>query len=241
VSSARQPRVLIVDDSSIIRTVVVAMLEHLGAASDVATNGSDAIAAAQRTRYDLVLMDLHMPGLDSSSATRMILDQAAPAERPRVVGVTGAADKATIDKCLRAGMSAVLIKPLKFPDLAPLIEAAGGGETLTKTVVADLRALDGGALLGRLAASFRESAARRLEELRAGVASGDHAAVRAVAHALRGVAGTLGARRAQMLAGQLEAAALNGELMEERRLLGELATELPVVQAALDGVTRAGR
>jgi hypothetical protein len=236
--SAPRLRVLIVDDSAIIRTVVVAMLEHLSATPEVATNGRDAIEAARRNHFDLILMDLHMPGLDGPSAARTILEQSLPAGRPRIVGVTGGADKKMVDACLQAGMSAVLIKPLRFNDLAPLLQpqprADVPSEPLKASVVEELRSLDDGALLGRLAASFRNDAARRLGELEVALVSRDHTAVRAAAHALRGVAGTIGAQRIQSIAAQIEAAALSGSFEDERRFTTELASELPVVQTALD-------
>jgi CheY-like chemotaxis protein len=74
--------VLVVDDNQVIRTVVVAMLAHMGADCDVAGSGFDAIQAARQTPYQLVLMDLKMPGLDGPGAARAIL--AYPGDRPRI-------------------------------------------------------------------------------------------------------------------------------------------------------------
>ena len=96
---------------------------HIGATCDLATSGRDAVAAAKKARYDIVLMDVRMPGLDGPAATRLILDGSPPGERPRIIGVTGAADEALRAACLQAGMTAVLQKPLRLADLQPLLSA----------------------------------------------------------------------------------------------------------------------
>lgn len=120
----KTPRVLVVDDNAVIRTVVTGMLEHLGATIDVATNGRDAVAAVTRTRYDLVLMDVRMPELDGPAAARAIRDAARPGEAPRIVGITASVTEATRQACLDGGMSAVLVKPVRLVDLATLLGAS---------------------------------------------------------------------------------------------------------------------
>jgi len=119
-------RVLVVDDSAVIRTVVAAMLDHIGAICDLATSGRDAVSAAKRERYDVVLMDVRMPGIDGPQAARLILGDAPPGRRPRIIGVTAAPDAALREACLRAGMVRVIVKPVRMSDLAPLLTPATG-------------------------------------------------------------------------------------------------------------------
>jgi CheY-like chemotaxis protein len=114
-------RVLVVDDNPVIRMVLVGMLEHLGAQCDVASDGNAAVAAAGRVAYELVLMDINMPGLDGAGATRAILAASEGKQAPRIVGVTGTADESRREACRRAGMSTLVLKPLRLEELARLL------------------------------------------------------------------------------------------------------------------------
>jgi CheY-like chemotaxis protein len=115
--------VLVVDDNPVIRMVLVGMLEHLGAKCDVASDGNAAVAATTRVAYELVLMDINMPGLDGGGATRAILAASEGRRAPRIVGVTGSADEARREACRRAGMSTLLTKPVRLEELLRLLVA----------------------------------------------------------------------------------------------------------------------
>jgi CheY-like chemotaxis protein len=119
------PRVLIVDDNAVIRMVLVGMLEHLGARCDVASDGKAAVAAAARAIYHLVFMDINMPGLDGPGATQAILSAHAHpgAPVPRIVGVTGGVPEARREACMRAGMTALLLKPVRLADLSRILRS----------------------------------------------------------------------------------------------------------------------
>jgi CheY-like chemotaxis protein len=116
------PRVLLVDDNAVVRGAVAGLFEHQGAICDLATDGAEAIRAASRNTYDLVLMDIRMRGIDGPQATARILAASAGRTPPRIVGLTGALDEELRATCLRAGMSAVFEKPLRLAQVESLLQ-----------------------------------------------------------------------------------------------------------------------
>ena len=108
-------RILVADDSVLIRRVTVRQLEALGLQAQVVNDGQAAVEACRDEPFDVVLMDVHMPRLDGLGATREILSMGDAA--PRIVGLTGSTDAAEREACLEAGMSAVLVKPPSLDDL----------------------------------------------------------------------------------------------------------------------------
>ena len=119
---ARGLRVLMVDDSDIVRKVTGRMLEKLGCVIDYATNGSEAVRMCVSGDYDLVLMDCQMPIMDGPSAARMIRSH-AEACQPHIVAFTANILDENRRTCMEAGMDDFVTKPLDMDDLADLIGA----------------------------------------------------------------------------------------------------------------------
>jgi CheY-like chemotaxis protein len=91
------------------------MLEQFGCSVDIAGNGLDALQAIDRTRYDLVLMDCHMPVMDGFEATRRIrareTSQTEAPPRLPIVALTAHMLESDRQSCLSAGMDDYLSKP----------------------------------------------------------------------------------------------------------------------------------
>ncbi|KAI9010326.1 HSF-type DNA-binding-domain-containing protein [Phycomyces nitens] len=106
---AVQPRILVVDDDSIFRSMATRMLQFAGCTIEVAVDGLEAISKLRADRYDMVLMDIMMPNMDGISATRNIrtYDSWTP-----IVSVTASQTTADIQHCLDSGMNGCLCKPL---------------------------------------------------------------------------------------------------------------------------------
>jgi two-component system, sensor histidine kinase SagS len=119
---ARGLRVLMVDDSDIVRKVTGRMLEKLGCAVAYATNGSEAVRMCVSGDYDVVLMDCQMPIMDGPSAARMIRAH-AEACQPHIVAFTANILEENRRECIEAGMDDFVTKPLDMDDLADLIGA----------------------------------------------------------------------------------------------------------------------
>jgi two-component system, sensor histidine kinase and response regulator len=139
---ANAPRILLAEDNPTNRMVAMAMLAKLGFRVDVAKDGLEAVAAASQNVYDLILMDVQMPGLDGFEATRAIRSgsagdpssSGAPATNPDVpiVAMTAHAMVGDREKCLASGMNDYLPKPVNAHDLGNMIAHWIGPNTTSR-------------------------------------------------------------------------------------------------------------
>lgn len=104
-------KVLLVEDNITNQAVARALLEQLGLKIDVAANGEEALAALDMIQYDLVFMDCQMPVMDGYEATRAIREERKFKELP-IIAMTANAMAGDREKCLQAGMSDYISKPI---------------------------------------------------------------------------------------------------------------------------------
>lgn len=110
--AGRELSILIVEDNSVNRKVVLQMLKKFGLTADVAADGNDALLADSQKLYDLILMDIHMPNLDGVETTKRLKERHQAAERPHIVALTADATVAEREVCLAVGMEDYLLKPI---------------------------------------------------------------------------------------------------------------------------------
>ncbi len=118
------PRVLIVDDHAVNRDLLRLMLQAAGCETEEAADGAEAVQAVASGVYDLVLMDVRMPGMDGLAATRAIRRLPAPACDAPILAVTADAMPDDVTRCLAAGMDAHLAKPVTQTKLHEAMAAA---------------------------------------------------------------------------------------------------------------------
>lgn len=109
------PYVLVVEDSTINQALARCHLRRLGCTVAIAETGHEAVDAARHTRYDLILMDYRLPGLDGCAVTRTIREherQQGSARRVPILGLTACSEPDIETRCLRAGMDRCFQKPL---------------------------------------------------------------------------------------------------------------------------------
>lgn len=117
-------RILLAEDNAVNQKLALKLLSQMGYEADVAANGVEVLAAVERQRYDLVLMDVQMPEMDGLEATRRIAQDLAEAERPWIVAMTANAMDGDREKCIAAGMQAYISKPIRVNELADALLTA---------------------------------------------------------------------------------------------------------------------
>lgn len=218
----RGARVLVAEDDTTSQLLVRELLGRLGAPVTVAATGTEAVDAAGRADFDIVLMDVRMPEMDGLEACRRI--RALPGGGPPIVALTANALAGERERCLGAGMDGYLTKPLEPETLyaelcrwlrVPAAEI-GGLERPAPAVDAALPGFDAANVrrwLDQAPDAWRGMARAFVAEWPAtaaaigtALAAGDRACAANLLHRLRGAAGVLGAEELCEAAERLEVA-----------------------------------
>jgi len=114
---ARPCRILLAEDNPINQKIALRMLEQGGFEAEVVTNGEQAVEAISKRTYDLVLMDVQMPGMDGLEATMHIRRMESGRRHIPIVALTANAMAGDRERCLAAGMDDYLPKPVRREQL----------------------------------------------------------------------------------------------------------------------------
>ena len=211
--------VLVVDDNLVNSSLARTQLERLGYSAAVASDGYGALAAVALRRYDIILMDCEMPGMDGYTATAEIRRREGSGHVV-VIAMTAHAMASMRERCLAVGMDDFLAKPVKLLPLATMLDRWAFGESADGLIapptgpppaapdkshraedfdlatIRELRSLSNVAtedVFLDLVATYRAELSAGVAALVSAVADRDVATIRRVAHALKGSSLTLGA------------------------------------------------
>lgn len=122
-------RVLIVDDHTLFRSGIKLLLQRDGGFDVVgeAGDGLEGVKRAKSLKPDIVLLDLHMPGITGREAVQLIVEEAP---ETRVVMLTVSEDAEDLVDCLRAGATSYLLKNIETDYLIDAIQRAARGESV---------------------------------------------------------------------------------------------------------------
>ena len=256
-------RVLLAEDNEFNRMLIERVLCTLNCEVDLAPTGREAVRKFHQGKYDLVLMDCHMPDLDGLEATRQIRAVEGPNRRVPVIAVTAGTVPGARQACLMAGMDDFIAKPFSLSTLRrkashwlsmaepesaerPQAEAAGRpARAVAKPSAApssvDLSRLqeladEAGSprIVEELSLIFVEDMDRRLESLREAADERGERKLLSVIHSVKGACANFGALRMAALAEALERRVKRGDLLGVDIEVGELVIEFQLVRRVLD-------
>ena len=258
----RGARVLVVDDNAINRDITMELLRHAGLEPEEAADGEAAIARIEAVPYDLVLLDVQMPGLDGLAVTARVRAFKS-AEALPIVAMTASTLAEDRARCLAAGMNDHLSKPFEPSDLweilrrwIPARDESGSADSFTGAGVSDAevaalprvrglmveqgvqRVLGNVGLYRSLLVEFARGQSDVVARIREAMLAGDLASAERHAHALTGVAGGIGATEVQAVAASLEGEIRRGCAWSEvAAMVDELRLRLTPLLADLEGIT----
>jgi signal transduction histidine kinase/CheY-like chemotaxis protein len=235
-------RVLLAEDTPVNRTVLIHLLEKRGHSVLAVENGRQAVAAAERERFDVILMDVQMPEMDGLEATAAIrVKERGTALHCPIVALTAHALKGDRERFLAAGMDAYVAKPVQAAQLFGTIEKllgnhdaprhAGGERRVSAAGSLDRAALreqagDDPGLILRVVELFEEDCRLMLAKLHDAVAGHDARQIVQAAHRLKNSLGIMAAGPATEVAARLEELGDQNRLEDVERVLVDLHQEI---------------
>ena len=235
-------KILVVDDNEINLRLAEIILKKNNYDVTTVCSGEDSIAFARNHRYDLIFMDLHMPGLDGYESSKRIRQNEDSDHRSVIIALTANAMPQEIDKIESSGMDDVLIKPISEQLVCDIIAkwfAAGGSKrnmTVDSTVTdsAEIFSFDDATKLtngnGALVIELFNMLIDELPHHRSGIEQAlsgtDIAMLKKIAHKLNGASRACGTPALRNAAHSLEFAIARGNIGEIEGKTGILLKEI---------------
>lgn len=251
----RRCRVLVADDNATNRLILSKILESGGHSCTTVADGQAALDALEGDDFDVVFMDVNMPGINGIEATKLQRVAELGLTRVTIVGLTADASPQTAQKCRDAGMDACATKPVRAKELLELVgrlaeakdEAGaprrairhasevrvGEVEVLDPKYMNSLERLGGKHFVFEVAGEFTRDAGATIHAMMSALREGDIAKFHAGAHALGSCATNVGAVRISELSLGLERLPADKVRAEGHGQVRQLMRELDRFVAAL--------
>ncbi len=174
-SAAIHHRVLLVEDDPMIGKLAMTMLNKLGASVDSATDGETALKMVGQNVYDLILMDIQMPGMNGWDTTRALREKGYSG---RIVAATAMTRPEDRQKCLEAGCDDYIPKPHTLENLAKVLESVSE-EPIFSTLSDDPSMME-------FVESFVSNLPSRIRSIEDALAKKDDVQIESLARSLKG-------------------------------------------------------
>jgi CheY-like chemotaxis protein/HPt (histidine-containing phosphotransfer) domain-containing protein len=260
-------RTLLVEDDLVNQKVAIALLQSHGAIVDVSDNGESATQLARAIAYDLILMDLQLPGIDGMETTRHIREaEELTGISSIIIAMTAhAGGEEQVRQCLKAGMDGFITKPLNVGELvrqmtlasrfAGVVEKEMGGAPPVAASISDDALLSkkhifdyttfiadvGEENAPELLLLFLSIGARRIKEIHESFATGESDRATAAAHKLKGAAAQYRLERVAQVADRLAKSELYSDPGAVSELLASLEKEFGKAAAVINTHIAASR
>ncbi len=232
---SRNERVLLAEDNVVNQQVALGNLRKLGYTAEVASDGFEVLRALENKRYDIILMDCQMPGLDGYETTTEIRQREQNGHRTWIIAMTANAMVGDREKCLAVGMDDYISKPLRRADLRAAMERvkARPAERLDDDVLRDLME-EGGDEFDELIDLFVQSAPATITDMHRAFAGNRPADLFLAAHTLKGSCSNFGASTLRDLCAQIEEAGHHGRMEGIAEVIASAERELHRFMASLE-------
>ncbi len=245
---------LVVDDNSVNRQMLIHQLNYLGLEAEEAAGGISAVAYVERHQPEIVWLDCQMPRVDGFETARRLrkleLDQ-----QPYIIAITAQTSDEARQRCIDAGMNDFVSKPAKLDAIRAAIQRAQGNrsviseltkprvdspaDSLDRSVIDNWMEIEQAGdkpVVDEMLVSIQSQLDQILPRIREHIDTGAFAAAKADAHQLKGSTATVGASRMAKLMKQLEQACERNSMTEAKNLLHAAVAERLQLATAIDEV-----
>ncbi|WP_144173781.1 ATP-binding protein [Pseudomonas sp. Kh13] len=232
--------ILVVEDVALNREVAGGLLLRDGHRVSFAEDAGQALQACAQRRFDLILLDVQLPGMSGVELCRQLRATPGPNRHSRILALTAGVQPGQVPGYLDAGMQGVLAKPLRLDNLrqalaeAAPVEVAGVDATIDWSLLDTHRSLLGEQKLQGLLKVLRQSLEQHVTALAEALPAQDFTEVLHLAHRLAGSCDSLGFSGLAALLRRLEDAARQHDEQALKALREPLATELAQARASLE-------
>ncbi|SPO54932.1 Histidine kinase [Pseudomonas sp. JV551A1] len=232
--------ILVVEDVALNREVAGGLLLRDGHRVSFAEDAGQALQACAQRRFDLILLDVHLPGMSGVELCRQLRAIPGPNRHSRVLALTAGVQPGQVPGYLDAGMQGVLAKPLRLENLRQALaeaapaEVTGVDATIDWSLLGTHRSLLGEQKLQGLLKVLRQSLEQHATALAEALPAQDFTEVLHLAHRLAGSCDSLGFSGLAALLRRLEDAARQHDEQALKALGEPLATELAQARATLE-------
>lgn len=236
--------ILIAEDEVINQRVVTKILSDAGYGSNVVDDGCQVIRALESSKYDLILMDFFLPGMDGVEITRAIRNGQSDLVDPDIpiIALTALDSREHLEKCTAAGMNASLTKPAKPKLLLATIARLLAGDRVEPGTADDSKGgienplepehqgkesvdfMPDDAVIDK----FLQEVPNEISRLHSALETEDLSTIEFISHRLKGAMAYLGASGLADRIAELEKAGSEGDLERAKNLVSELTRGMEI-------------